>query len=197
MAELKLKAMTVSEFLDWQLKQDELYELVNGAPLILFKRQVAKMMTGATANHDTVTVNALVSLGHQLKGKPCRPHTDDIAVIIPAGNIRRPDMLVECGKPNPKDMTAKEPRLVMEVLSPSTMNFDRVQKLEEYKTVESITTIILVDTQRPQVTIFRREAEHWQMDSLISLEAMIALPDIEAQLALTDLYEGVVFESEE
>ena len=41
--------------------------------------------------HDRVVVNALAGLVNQLRGKPCRPMTDDVAVRIPSGNIRRPE----------------------------------------------------------------------------------------------------------
>ena len=188
MAELKLDRMSIEEFLDWQIKQDKLYDLVDGLP-----RLSIKMMTGATQNHDRVTINAIVSLHSQLRGKPCRPCTDDVAVQIPAGNIRRPDVLVECGDPEPKDLTADKPVIIIEVLSPSTMEFDRFRKLEEYKTVKDIMTVLLVNTQEPQITVHQRQGEKWKIETVDSLDAAIKLPEIEAELLLHDLYEGVVF----
>jgi Uma2 family endonuclease len=186
MGEPELKVMSVEEFLVWQLKQDRLYELVDGQP-----RLPLKMMTGASANHDTVTVNALASLHAQLRGGPCRPRSDDIAVRIPRGNIRRPDLLVECGKPGPKDMIAADPRLVIEVLSPSTMEFDRFIKIEEYKTVPGLAAILLVDTERPQVTLHQRSGDTWRSESFEALDTVLVFPGLEARLALADLYEGV------
>ncbi len=188
MAELKLDRMSIEEFLDWQIKQDKLYDLVDGLP-----RLSIKMMTGATQNHDRVTINAIVSLHSQLKGKPCRPCTDDVAVQIPAGNIRRPDVLVECGDPEPKDLTADKPVIIIEVLSPSTMEFDRFRKLEEYKTVKDIMTVLLVNTQEPQITVHQRQGEKWKIETVESLDAVIQFPEIEVELLLCDLYEGVVF----
>jgi len=188
MPQLKPKAMSTEEFLAWQLEQDRLYELVDGQP-----RLPLKMMTGATRNHDRVTVNALGLLFNQLRGKPCRPCTDDIAVQIPAGNIRRPDLLVDCGKGGPKDMLAADPRLVIEVLSPSTMEFDRLVKLEEYKTVPSINTILLINTEAPQTSIHRRQKAGWDFHMIEDIEATIEFADIGAALTLRDLYDGVEF----
>ncbi len=188
MAELKLDRMSVEEFLDWQIKQDKLYDLVDGLP-----RLSVKMMTGATQNHDRVTINAIVSLHSQLRGKPCRPCTDDVAIQIPAGNIRRPDVLVECGDPKPKDLTANKPVIVIEVLSPSTMEFDRFRKLEEYKTVKDIMTILLVNTEAPEITVHQREGEKWKVETVENLDTIIQLPEIKVELLLRDLYEGVVF----
>ena len=57
MAELKLDRMSIEEFLDWQIKQDKLYDLVDGLPHLSIK-----MMTGATHNHDRVTINSILLL---------------------------------------------------------------------------------------------------------------------------------------
>lgn len=190
MGEPERKRMTVEEFFAWQLKQDKLYELVDGFPLLPLK-----MMAGASSNHDRAVVNAIGHFFAALRGKPCRPTTDDVATAIPKGNIRRPDLTIECGSPGPRDLTAAEPRIVLEVLSPSTLSFDRFRKLEEYKTVPSLKVILLVDTESPTVTVHRRTGAYWEAQTLEGLDAVIELPEIEARLALRDLFEGVVFAS--
>jgi Uma2 family endonuclease len=70
--------MTVDQFLEWQLRQERLHELVDGVPVLPLK-----MMTGATQRHDRVVVNVLANLVNKLRGQPCRPMTDDVAVRIP------------------------------------------------------------------------------------------------------------------
>ncbi len=189
MAERQLKRMTPDEFFEWQARQDKNYELVDGVPVLTIKA-----MTGATERHDTVTVNAIVSLGNQLRGKPCRPRTQDKAIRIPNGRVRRPDLIVECGSPAPTSMEADEPRLVVEILSPSTMRYDRFQKLEEYKTHPAIRVILLVDTESPQITVWRRAGGSWDRSEVAGLDAVIDLPEVGARLALVELYEGVEFE---
>jgi Uma2 family endonuclease len=191
MGERRLKRMAPEEFFEWQARQDKNYELVDGIPVLPIKA-----MTGATSRHDTVTVNAIVSLGNQLRGKPCRPRTQDQAVVIPNGRVRRPDLLVECGNPAPTSMAADEPRVVIEVLSPSTLRYDRFQKLEEYKTHPAIRVILLVDTEAPQTTVWRRGADGWERDEEKGVHAAIELPEIDAQLPLGELYEGVEFEEQ-
>jgi Uma2 family endonuclease len=181
--------MTVDQFLDWQLRQERLHELVDGVPVVPLK-----MMTGATQRHDRVVVNALTNLVNQLRGKPCRPMTDDVAVRIPSGNIRRPDITVDCGKGSDRDMTAAEPRVVIEVLSPSTLSFDRFRKLEEYKTVTSMQVVILIDTEQPQATVHRRAGPTWSVATFEGIDAAIELQEIDARLALADLYEGLTFD---
>jgi Uma2 family endonuclease len=188
MAERKLERMTADEFLVWQTSQDRNYELVDGVPVLPLKA-----MTGASRAHDRVVVNLLRELANQLRRKPCQPTTDAIALRIPAGNIRRPDVVVECGGTDPKGTLAVEARLVVEVLSPSTMNFDRVRKLDEYKSVPSLRYILLVDTEKPQMTLHVRDAAGWTPRHHETLDAVLDLPDIGATLAARDVFEGLPF----
>lgn len=187
MAEPATRRMTVDEFFAWQAQQDRNYELVDGVPVM-----TVKAMTGATATHDRITVNAIVTLGTQLRGRPCRPTTSDTSVRTMRGT-RRPDVTIECGKPGPRDMAADEPRVVIEVLSPSTLRYDRFEKLAEYQQHPEIRVILLVDTETPKVTVYRRTGQLWGVEILEGLDATIGLPEIEATLPMAELYLGVEF----
>ncbi|HEX2256567.1 MAG TPA: Uma2 family endonuclease [Afifellaceae bacterium] len=189
MSERVLRQMTPEEFFEWQKRQDKNYELVDGVPVLPLKSTV-----GATERHDIVTVNALGMLFNQLRGRPCRPRTQDKAIRLPNGRIRRPDLLVECGSPPLESMEADEPRLVVEVLSPSTMRYDRFQKLEEYKTHPAIRVILLIDTEAPQLTVWRGEGGSWARAELQGLEATVDLPEIGAKLPLAEIYDSLTFE---
>jgi Uma2 family endonuclease len=189
MGEPNPRRMSADEFFAWQSKQDRLYELVDGLPILPLK-----MMTGASQAHDRVVVNIIATLHTQLRGTPCRPTTDDLAVRIPAGNIRRPDVTIECGEGSPKDMAVKDPRVVIEVLSPSTMNFDRVTKLPEYQSIESLSDIVLVDTELPRIDLMSRQPDgSWARSRIDGLDASIDLPAIGARLNLVDVFEGMAF----
>jgi Uma2 family endonuclease len=188
MAEPRHRRMTPDEFLEWQKRQDRNYELVDGLPMLPLKA-----MTGATRRHDRVVTNTMFALMRQLHGGPCWPTTDDIATCIPAGNIRRPDITVECGGPADARMEAQEPVAVIEVLSPSTMSFDRLRKLEEYKTVAAIRAILLVDTEAARIDVWRRSATGWALESYDGLGATVPLPEIGAELPLAGIYEKITF----
>jgi Uma2 family endonuclease len=187
MSEPAISLMSIPEFLEWQKLQDVNYELVDGIPVLPLKS-----MTGATSRHDRITVNILADLHRQLRRGPCRPSTSDIAVKTTIQSIRRPDVTVQCGPYDPMGLSASEPRVVVEVLSPSTMNYDRVKKLEEYRRVASIAVILLVDTEKPRVTVHRRVGtESWDISEFSGLGAAFDLPEIGAGLALADVFEGV------
>lgn len=167
MAEQQRRKMTVEEFFEWQKRQDKNYELVDGVPVL-----AVKAMIGATVRHDMVTVNAIASLHRRLRGKPCSPRTSDQSILTFRGT-RRPDVSVECGKPDDRSMSTSEPRVVIEILSPSTTRYDRFQKLEEYKLHSAIRVILLVDTEAPRITVWRRSSNGWGNNEIEGLEETI------------------------
>jgi Uma2 family endonuclease len=187
MSQRAILRMTADEFLEWDLTQpDQRHELVDGVPVA---------MTGASQRHDQVVVNTMLQLGARLRGGPCRLFTSDLAVRIPSGQIRRPDVGVHCGAFNEGAVFAAEPRLVVEVLSPSTRTFDRLRKVEEYKSVESLAHILLIDPDAPEVMLWSRDGiGAWVLAIIKGLEATADLPALGVSLRLADLYDGLRFQ---
>jgi Uma2 family endonuclease len=159
--------------------------LVDGVPV---------MMTGARNRHGDIVVNTLGELRDKLRGSPSRAFMSDTAVLIPNGNVRRPDAGVVCGPRNDNAMYANAPRVVIEVLSPSTREFDMIGKLDEYKTIESLNHIVLVDPDQPQVMHWSRtEDRSWRRVTLKGLDAAIEIADLQLTIGLGNLYEGLDF----
>ncbi|WP_274627729.1 Uma2 family endonuclease [Arvimicrobium flavum] len=179
--------MSLEQFFEWQQRQERNYELVDGVPVL-----TVKAMTGASVRHDTVTVNAILALGNRLRGGPCRPRTSDQSVITFRGT-RRPDISIECGKPDDRSMATDEPRLIIEILSPSTTRYDRFQKLEEYKLLDAVKVILLVDTEAPRVTVWRRGRDGWGNVEIAGLDQTIDVPEIGCALPLAELFDGLRF----
>ena len=178
---------TVEEFLTWQEGKQGRYEFVGGLPV--------KMMTGATARHDSIVLNVLAELRQRLKGNPCSAFTADYCIKTKSDQIRRPDAGVDCGPREPTDLVATKPVLVVEVFSPSTRDLDRATKLNEYKAVASIQTILYVEPNRPEVYLFERSAEgSWQDERLVvGLEKEIAIPALGIVLPLGEIFDGIDF----
>lgn len=180
------KRMTPEEFYRWPGEEGARYELVDGFPV--------KAMTGASRRHDRIVVNALTSLRMKLRGSRCRPSTDDIAVATMNGNIRRPDVSVDCGDLPDTSYEATSPRLVIEVLSPSTRQTNLVRKLEEYKALPSLAYILLVEPDLPRVLLWWRAAGNlWELAQFDGLDGVIDLPEIGVELGMAELYEDVAF----
>lgn len=186
MAQSALKAWTLDEFFAWQERQEERYELVGGVPL--------RMMAGASNRHDDVVANTIIALGNRLRGSGCRTFTGDGAVETYAGQVRRPDAGVDCGRRDPSSYRAADPRLVVEVMSPSTRDFDAIGKLAEYQAVESLEHILYVEPNRPEVLAYSRAPDRtWVKDRVEAMDGSVPLATLGIELPLSEIYDGVAF----
>ncbi len=180
------RRMTPEEFYAWQGPMDEKYELVDGYPV--------RMMTGASRRHDQIVFNIISSLGPQLRGSSCRGFTGDTAVRTLPRTRRRPDVGVECGHMDDESFEAGEVRLVVEVLSPSTREFNHYGKLEEYKAIASMRHVLLIEPNAPQAILWsRKSAESWKHSIFEGLDAFIVLDEPKITLRLSDVYADLIF----
>ena len=186
MAEPLERPWSLPEFFAWVERQTDRYELVNGRPL--------RMMAGAKNVHDDIVVNILLALGPQLRGSGCRPFTGDGAIETYPGQIRRPDIGVDCGERDREAYKAEAPRLVAEVLSPSTRDFDSIRKLEEYKSVASLAHILFVEPNEPSVSVWSRaETGEWREARVSALDDSIKLAALGVSLEMRAIYDDVTF----
>lgn len=122
-------------------------------------------MSGGTPEHAAVAGNVLTLLNVQLAGKKCRVFTSDLRIrVVATGLGTYPDVSVVCGRLalDPEDAkrhTVVNPRILVEVLSPSTEVYDRGEKLRQYQQVPSVDEIVLVAHDRPEIEVVRREAD--------------------------------------
>jgi len=89
-------------------------------------------MAGASINHNQVLSNLIGAINPSLKGKSCNVFSSDLRVHIPINNsFTYPDLSIVCGKhklPDDHFDTLLNPSVIIEVLSPSTENYDRGNK---------------------------------------------------------------------
>jgi Uma2 family endonuclease len=179
------RRMTIAEFLAWHLEQDDRFELVDGQP---------RAMTGARIRHDRVVGNIFRMLGNQFRANsnPCDAFSADIAVVVPVGNVRRPDVLVLCPPFDEAATSTETPRLVAEILSASTENVDRIVKLDEYKAIPQLDYILLAAPDLVDVAFWSRDASaQWQLQVFRDLSAVLDLPRLGVRLPLGDVYDRV------
>lgn len=185
MAEPARHRMTQGEFFRWVVDRESKHELVDGAPV---------MMARSNRRHDRIAARMLRSLGNQLEGRPSQPFTRDTAIRIPAGNVRYPDLGVDCGPFDDYGLAATEPTLVVEILWSNTRAFDRTEKIEGYKTVASLEYILLVDPEWPQARLYwRGDTREWLTNRFSGLDAVIDLPKLGVTVELAEIYAGLEF----
>lgn len=181
------KLMSADEFLAWRQDKPGRWELVGGTPI--------QMMAGAKQRHDRIVVNLIVWLAQKLRGTRCRPWTADIATRIPNGNVRQPDVTVDCGDVRDEALDATAPTVVFEVLSPSTRTFDQLRKVDEYKRVPTMRHVVLIDPDRPRIILWTRDdADAWADREVDGLDGALDLRAIGVTLAMTEVYAEVTFE---
>lgn len=179
MAQAAEKLWTVAEFLLWEEQQPEKWELIDGQP---------RMMVGGTSNHHTIAANLVGELHSKLKGTPCRVYTEGIKVAA-AASVTYPDVVVTCGRMAGNDTVVNEPRVIIEVLSPSTEAFDRGAKGAAYRSLPSLAHYLLVAQDTTHVEMFTRRGEGWDFVEVTRLDADVDLATIGVRLALREIYD--------
>jgi len=122
-------------------------------------------MAGGSLEHARRITNIARLLGNQLEDERCAAFTAELRVrVLATGLAAYPDLTVICGQPelDPADTTrhtATNPRVLVEVLSPSTEQYDRAEKLAQYQQIPGLAEVVLVPHDARTVEVFRREPQ--------------------------------------
>jgi Uma2 family endonuclease len=179
------KFYSIQEYLEMENEALEKHEYYKGE---IFA------MSGAGARHNIISVNILISLGISLKGKKCRPYGSDMRINIPENTLfTYPDISIFCGevKTLKEDQnTATLPIAIIEILSPSTRNYDRGVKFMLYRAIPSLTDYILIESESIHVEHFAINKEGlWQLKELNNPGEEIFLETLSIKLSLEEIYE--------
>lgn len=175
--------LTAEQFLAIDFGSDVKAELDNG---------VIRMMAGGTAAHARVQGNVFAFLHQKLRGTGCRPYGSDMAVRTHGQSIRYPDVTVYCdeGK-TPEDDKRKafeRPAVIVEILSAGTARTDLRVKLDEYKALPSVSTILFVDVTLERVRIVQRSAAGGWNDLPATEPVDVPLPAIDLILPHSEIF---------
>ncbi len=194
MSAMPRKRYTEAEYLELEHDSDIKHEYHDGEILA---------MAGASREHLLIVTSSLLALGPQLRSRPCELYANDMRVqVVEAKRYFYPDLSVVCGEPEMlegRTDTLLNPGLIIEVLSPSTANYDRVEKFRYYRQIPSLQDYVLIAQDRPHIECFSRNAaaaddDAWTYRDAYGLEASLAIPSIGCTLALAEVYERITFE---
>ncbi len=147
-------------------------------------------MVGNSTAHNRIALNLATVLNQHLRGGPCRVFMSDVKVYIrPAEVFYYPDVVVTCD-PEDKGGAAQyisHPKLIVEVLSPSTERLDREEKLMRYQALASLEEYLLVGQQPQRVQIYRRGTSGWAMETWTEGET-VSLRSVRLDLPIGTLY---------
>lgn len=180
--------ITLDAYLVWEEQQPERHEFFAGEVFA---------MTGARATHNTIAGNLFAFLKQAMRGAPCRVFISDMKLQVASANASfYPDVFVTC---DPRDRTAdaelvqRHPVFIAEVLSESTAAFDRGQKFETYRQLDSLKAYLVVEQNRLHADLFFRNAEGlWVLNAAGEGESLAIAP-LELSLPMALVYEGADF----
>ncbi len=164
---------------------------------------VARLMSGGSGEHDLIAYNVRAALSQHLQSGPCFVRGSDMQVLVNTQsngkeNYVYPDVTVSCDVADRRrgNTLIRSPRIVVEVLSPSTEKFDRGRKLETYKRSSTIQEIVLINQFVQAVEIYRRDEEdHESWHSMFyGPGSEIELKSIDVCVGLQEMYQGIDFD---
>jgi Uma2 family endonuclease len=186
---------TVEEYLAFERASDERHEYLDG---------VIYAMAGESPDHGRICTNLVATLVPQLRGSDCEVFSKDTKVRCGPyrahtreGLYAYPDLVV-CGAMqfhSQAEEVLVNPKVIVEVLSPSTEAFDRGEKFRRDRAwLPTLTDYVLVAQDRPVIDHYHRGDEAlWMLQTLEGLEARLHLPSIACTVPLAEVYERIVF----
>ena len=157
-------------------------------------------MSGASNEHNLITMNTANGLYNQVTGRGCRVYASDMRVGIGAGiSYFYPDVTVVCDESRFEDDafdTLINPQVIVKVLSTSTESYDRGEKFARYRQLESLQEYILISQNQVRVEHYLRQGKQWVLSEFSALENMLPLVSIEAELSLNQIYRFVELETD-
>jgi Uma2 family endonuclease len=186
LAKLKTK-ISVEDYLAGEEISPVKYEYVYGE---------VYAMAGTSDNHNRIVRNLVTALTNHLRNSPCEPFMGDIKVRVSQNVYYYPDVLVSCEENPESPYFRNEPILIIEVISPSTQEIDRREKLLFYQRMPSVQEYV-VEQEKLLVEIHRRQPDgHWitYYFSHENADEEIEFQSVEMTMPFSEIYRRVKFE---
>jgi Uma2 family endonuclease len=176
---------TIEEYLEMEAAATEKHEYYQGEVFA---------MSGAKITHNIISGNVWGSLLQKLKGSACKPFNSNQRIHIEKNTLfTYPDISIVCGKveTNDDEWNVLNPSVIIEVLSPSTKNYDGGKKFRLYRDIPSLREYVLVDSEAIWVEDFCINAQgNWELVEYKLLGDMLRLKSLDVVIPLAEIYEG-------
>jgi len=157
-------------------------------------------MTGGTPEHNDITGNIYAYLKFALRSQNHKVYMSDLRLWMPEHRVYAyPDVMVIQNQPilaKNRNDTVINPKLIVEVLSKSTRNYDQGDKFDFYRSISEFKEYILVDQYRYFVKQFvRTEEGKWWLSEYRSLSDRLRFDSIDLEMGLDEIYEGILLKN--
>lgn len=152
---------------------------------------------GASPAHYGLASRLIGLLFSRLTG-PCNAFASDARVHIPITRAYTyPDLVIVCGQPEYLDAEAAipsltNPKVIIEILSDSTADYDRMGKFMRYRSIEALQEYVLIDSRQLAVEVFTRHATGWNYAPANEPDGLLLLTSVGVSLGLAELYAGIL-----
>ena len=187
MGAAELKYTTAADYLDSERLALNKHEYFQGE---IFA------MSGASISHNRLLKNCLSELGTKLKGKKCEPFGSGLRIHIPKNSLfTYPDISIICGEIETTDDkfdTVTNPSVIIEILSPSTRDYDIGKKFYLYRDIESLKEYLLIDSEKITVEKYIKNNDNsWLLTEYKSIKDSFSIETVGLEMQLSDVYFGV------
>jgi Uma2 family endonuclease len=175
--------LTLEEYLAGEKDSPIRHEYVSGQ---------AYAMAGASDRHNRIALNLASRLHQHLEGKPCEVFISDMKLYVRPDAVYYPDVMVACDPPGGDAYLRTQPKLITEVLSPSTERIDRHEKLTAYRGIPALQEYVLIEQDSLLMEIHRRQPDQtWAIEHYDQPDDLINFTSVGFTLRVSDIYRNV------
>lgn len=182
------------EYLDIERTAIARHEFYQGEIFHMYGHGELLAMSGAAHDHNEIFTNLFGELCARLKGSSCKPYGPDKRLHIPQNTLYTyPDISVYCNTPSTKHgaVYSENPTVIIEILSPSTRQYDMGAKFELYKAIPALKEYILADAKEMAVYVHRiNTSGDWETTIYRGEEEAVTIKSLGVAIFLHEIYEG-------
>ena len=150
----------------------------------------------ATLQHARIHMNAGICVETRLKGSPCFATINPRVRTTPR-NYVVPDIAVVCGgfirAAESKDVCIN-PKVIVEIQSPSTADYDRGGKFDLYCELPTFTEYVLIAQDKPKIDVFFKASDvKWILSKSEGLESLVKIESLGIEIPAAEFYAGIEF----
>lgn len=175
MSTLSTALWTLDQFLDWEARQEGRHEYLDG---------MITAMVGGTVRHQVIIANIAHTLRNRVSGG-CHVFSEGLKVLTPT-TVTYPDVVVRCDSLDLNADSLADADLIVEVLSPSTADFDLGRKWEGYQQLASLQAYLVVWQDRRAVQLYERMSDEWK--AVTVTKGTLSLP-FDIKITLDEIYQ--------
>jgi Uma2 family endonuclease len=190
-AQVELKNYTPEEYLELEETSETRNEYINGEII---------PMSGGTTNHNQLAGNFYRAFPLNINDQDYYIYINDVKLLIPEYRVYTyPDIMIIEGEPiyeSDKLTVVTNPKVVIEVLSSSTKNYDHTDKFRFYRSLASLQEYILISQSSYYIEQFvKQDDQQWLFKAIEGENNHLSLQTINFSLSFTNLYHRIIFSS--